>query len=416
MREQDAVTLMDEARAVDLLQGLVAIPSLSRQEAEASQWLVEQMRELGFARAQVDEAGNAVGELGPADAAQVIMLLGHIDTVPGEIPVRVEQTDAGRVLYGRGSVDAKGPLAAFVAACARLGDAWAREQNVRVVVVGAVEEEAATSKGARAIRAAFDGVNAPIPAVCIIGEPSSWTRVTLGYKGRLLIDLTASQPMAHTAGPDRGVATVAVDFWNWLAGQADAFNAGRSRTFDQLMPSLRHVQTSTTEAMQDVVEAQIGLRLPPDYDADGLAEQIVAWINDRTNAPTGSSAALPGPLPDAEPVTLTAAGPDLSIAVTFRGYERTWRSERDPLLVRSFLGAIRAVAPQAKPGFVVKTGTSDMNVVAPVWQCPIVAYGPGDSSLDHTPNEHIMLDEYWGAVRVLEQTLRNVASMLNAKG
>lgn len=404
------MTLMDEGRAAELLQGLVAIPSLSRQEQAASEWLVAQMRALGFARAEVDAAGNAVGELGPVDAEQVIVLLGHIDTVPGDIPVRVEQTDAGPVLYGRGSVDAKGPLATFVAACARLGDAWAQQEGVRVVVVGAVEEEAATSKGARAVRDRFDGVNAPVPAVCIIGEPSSWTRVTLGYKGRLLVEMAAQQPMAHTAGPDRGVATVAVDLWRWLAAQADEFNAERPRAFDQLMPSLRRVQTSTTEAMQDVVEAQIGLRLPPDYDADGLAAAIVDWINTRT----GGDATLAGPLPDAEPLTFTSSGGNLTISVTFRGYERTWRSERDPLLVRSFLAAIREVAPEVKPGFVVKTGTSDMNVVAPVWQCPIVAYGPGDSSLDHTPNEHIALDEYWGAVRVLEQALRHVASMLNA--
>lgn len=404
------MTLMDEGRAAELLQGLVAIPSLSRQEHAASEWLVAQMRELGFARAEVDAAGNAVGELGPVDAEKVIVLLGHIDTVPGDIPVRVEQTDAGALLYGRGSVDAKGPLATFVAACSRLGNAWAQEQNVRVVVVGAVEEEAATSKGARAIRDRFDGVNAPVPVVCIIGEPSSWTRVTLGYKGRLLVEVSATQPMAHTAGPDRGVATVAVDFWNWLAAQADDFNVDQSRAFDQLMPSLRRLHTNTTDAMQDVAKAQIGLRLPPDYDADGLAAAMVAWINART----GGDAALDGPLPDAEPLTLISSGSDLTMSVTFRGYEKTWRSQRDPLLVRSFLGAIRSVVPGVKPGFVVKTGTSDMNVVAPVWQCPIVAYGPGDSSLDHTPNEHIALDEYWGAVRVLEQTLRNVASMLNA--
>ena len=51
-----------------------------------------------------------------------------------------------------------------------------------------------------------------------------------------------------------------------------------------------------------------------------------------------------------------------------------------------------------------------MNVVGPGWQCPIVAYGPGDSSLDHTPNEHIRLDEYWQAVVVLESALRRLGS------
>ena len=67
---------------------------------------------------------------------------------------------------------------------------------------------------------------------------------------------------------------------------------------------------------------------------------------------------------------------------------------------------MRQVDPSVQPGFVVKTGTSDMNVVAPVWQCPIVAYGPGDSALDHTPHEHLELDEYWTAVLVLERWLR----------
>ena len=90
---------------------------------------------------------------------------------------------------------------------------------------------------------------------------------------------------------------------------------------------------------------------------------------------------------------------------TFRGHEQAWRGDRSNVLVRSFLAGLRAHDASAQLGFVLKTGTSDMNVVAPVWKCPIVAYGPGDSSLDHTPNEHLQLDEYWKAVNVLEQTL-----------
>jgi LysW-gamma-L-lysine carboxypeptidase len=395
---------MDRAAAVALVQGLVAVPSVSRQEQAASAWLVAQMRDLGFARATVDEAGNAVGELGPLDTAQVILLLGHIDTVPGEIPVRIEANADGPVLYGRGSVDAKGPLATFVAAAARVGHAWATAHGVRLVVVGAVEEEAATSKGARAICARFDGAQNPIPRACIIGEPSGWTRVTLGYKGRLLVELAASQPMAHTAGPDAGVATLAVDLWNWLNAWVDAYNQGAPRAFDQLQPSLRRLHTDTTPAMQETIEAQIGIRLPLDFDAPGLVGELVAWLNARV----GGEAVSPAELPEAAPLTLVSAGPLISARLTLRGYERCWRSERDPLLVRSFLAGLRAVAPQEKPGFVVKTGTSDMNVVAPAWGCPIVAYGPGDSSLDHTPHEHLRLDEYWQAVLVLEQTLRNL--------
>ena len=49
-----------------------------------------------------------------------------------------------------------------------------------------------------------------------------------------------------------------------------------------------------------------------------------------------------------------------------------------------------------------------MNVVGPAWRCPILAYGPGDSKLDHTPNEHIDTQEYLRAVRVLEGVLERL--------
>jgi LysW-gamma-L-lysine carboxypeptidase len=357
----------------------------------------------------VDDAGNAVGELGSTDAPQVLMLLGHIDTVKGDIPVRIEETTAGPVLYGRGSVDAKGPLVTFVTAAARVGNAWAEAHNLRVVVVGAVEEEAATSKGARFIRDRFDGEQNPVPVACIIGEPSGWQRVTLGYKGRLLVELNAIQETMHTAGPDGGVALIAVALWNWVAAYADRYNQDRPRTFDQLMPGLRGLRTESPDDNHEAVDAYIGIRLPPDFDVQHFAQEMLAWLNGRVNG----EAELPAAITEAQELKVQIEGNPATVTLDFRGYERTWRSERDPLLVRSFLAGIRSVAPEEKPAFVVKTGTSDMNVVAPLWGCPIVAYGPGDSSLDHTPNEHLHLNEYWQAILVLEQTLRNLGATLH---
>ncbi|MEZ5284267.1 MAG: M20/M25/M40 family metallo-hydrolase [Vicinamibacterales bacterium] len=403
---------MTRTDAVALVHGLVAVPSLSRQEAAAVRWLVAQMEGAGYDRAFVDGAGNAVGEIGPADAARVIVLLGHIDTVPGNIPVRLARgavnpvlagagsDDAtGDVLFGRGSVDAKGPLAAFVAAVAGVGSARAHAANVRIVVVGAVEEEAATSRGARFVAERFNGRDEPVPAACIIGEPSHWHRVTLGYKGRLLVDLAARQSMTHTAGPEQAVAEVVVDLWNWVRRHADEANAGVDRPFDQLSPSLRRFITGNVEGLTDTVDAQFAWRLPLGLDAQAFANEVIAAVRSRLGAGDG-----PG-------ITLTAGdggqvceigGARTHCTLTFRGYEPAWKGEKSTPLVRAFLAATRQARPGAQPGFVVKTGTSDMNVVGPVWRCPIVAYGPGDSALDHTPEEHLELDEYWLAVRVLQ--------------
>ncbi|MDA2923014.1 M20/M25/M40 family metallo-hydrolase, partial [Patescibacteria group bacterium AH-259-L07] len=59
-----------------------------------------------------------------------------------------------------------------------------------------------------------------------------------------------------------------------------------------------------------------------------------------------------------------------------------------------------------KPKFLKKTGTSDFNIVAHHWQgIPIVTYGPGNSKFDHTPYEHIDLDEYLRSINILHQVL-----------
>jgi LysW-gamma-L-lysine carboxypeptidase len=83
-----------------------------------------------------------------------------------------------------------------------------------------------------------------------------------------------------------------------------------------------------------------------------------------------------------------------------------YRAEKNTPLVRSFLAAIRQHG--GLPVFTVKSGTSDMNLVAPVWQCPTVAYGPGNSDLDHTPHEHILISEYQRAIHILADVLRTL--------
>jgi LysW-gamma-L-lysine carboxypeptidase len=83
-----------------------------------------------------------------------------------------------------------------------------------------------------------------------------------------------------------------------------------------------------------------------------------------------------------------------------------YRSGKNNPLVRAFLGGIRAAGEQ--PKFVLKTGTADFNIVGTAWGCPIIAYGPGDSSLDHTPHEHINLSEFTQSVAVLEHALNRL--------
>ena len=348
---------------VQFLKEIVEIESLSGQELMVAAHSVSRMELLGYERAYVDPAGNAVGmreqpnENG--EITETIILLGHIDTVPGSIPVRIAE---GK-LHGRGSVDAKGPFATFVMA----GSSAELPAGRRIWVIGATEEEAATSKGARHVKETFDR-----PDYCIIGEPSGQYGITLGYKGRILIDYRLEQDMGHTAGPEIGVAEQAVEFWNALNRYAQEFNAERPRLFNQILPSLRTIETDS-DGITNGVTMNLGFRLPPDYDV----QEILAVADE-------------------------AKG---KARFTHRGHEKAYHGKRTNKLAKAFSKAI--IQNGGKPQPKLKTGTSDMNVVGPTWGCPIVAYGAGDSKLDHTPQEHVVIDEYLKSIEVLKTVLSN---------
>ena len=104
---------------------------------------------------------------------------------------------------------------------------------------------------------------------------------------------------------------------------------------------------------------------------------------------------------------MTTWAAELEMQISFRGEEQAFQSSRTTPLARAFVSALRATNVQ--PTFKLKTGTSDMNVVGPTWGENIVAYGPGDSRLDHTPQEHILIEEYLHAIDVLESVLRGLA-------
>lgn len=350
---------------VALLQSMLTIPSLSLQESALAYYLVEQAQQMEL-HAYVDEAGNFVASTHqqPTDV-QPIVLLGHMDTVPGNIPVRL----ADGILHGRGAVDAKGPLAAFICATARI--VRSKELDRPIIVVGAVEEEVATSRGARFAVQQYQ------PYACIIGEPSGSQAVTIGYKGRLLVEGHCRRSLSHTAGPLQSSNEIAAAYWERVRRCASEWNeqhAGNS-AFASLQPSLRSIN-SGQDGLEEWTHFKIGYRLPPDYDIAALRHQLEHW-----------------------------AGED-DAYISFSGEEVAYQSTRTTSLARAFIVALRATGVQ--PTFKNKTGTSDMNVVGPIWGQNIVAYGPGDSRLDHTPKEHIRIAEYIHAIDVLELVLRGL--------
>jgi len=348
--------ISDDA-ATEFLHDLVATPSVSPGERQAVKRFVAEAAALGL-DAEIDQVGNGIARTPHADTAKhTIMLLGHIDTVPGNIHVHVEDG----VLHGRGSVDAKGPLATmlFAAARARL------PEHVAVCVAAALGEETADSVGANFIARTIR------PDACIIAEPSGWDGVTLGYKGCLTVRATTQCHAAHSAGPDQSAPDRLVEWWMRVLEYVTTVNAAADQIFDHLQASIL-AWRSQSDGMNNRASLTANFRLP-------LAI-----------------------LPEAMRQTLTSfTTPEVKLE--FFGGEQAYLTPRDDLVVRSLSAAIRKEG--APPRHKRKTGTADFNVVAPVWRCPIAAYGPGDSSLDHTPEERLPLDEFHKAIRVVTQAI-----------
>ncbi|MEX2536782.1 MAG: M20/M25/M40 family metallo-hydrolase, partial [Trueperaceae bacterium] len=231
-----------------MLRGAVSIASPSGFEDRVACYLVERMKSLG-GKAYVDASGSAVATIGSGPLK--VMFLGHIDTVAGDIPVRIEDD----CLYGRGTVDAKGPFCAAIAAASRLTEETL--DRLSLTLIGATEEEAPSSKGARHALAAY-----PRPDLLIIGEPSGWDAMTLGYKGRLVLRVVVAKPNHHSAGSESSAADDAVRLWNRVAVWVAGFNRAQERIFDQLQATLQSIATDD-DGLEQRCTLTIGFRLPP---------------------------------------------------------------------------------------------------------------------------------------------------------
>jgi LysW-gamma-L-lysine carboxypeptidase len=344
---------------IAFLEGLVSIPSPSGQEDAVAAYLLRHMSALGFDAGR-DEAGNVVGTVGNPAAKRTIALVGHMDTVPGEVAVR----RSNGKLFGRGTVDAKGPLAALILAAAH---ARQRLNGSCVRVIGAVEEEAG-SRGARHLASTL-----PAPFCAIVGEPSSFDGITLGYKGVLRLDYRLTLPHTHSAGKFPGAAATAVTFWNNLVAYAAEKNSGQYARFHTIDPALRTFNTRS-DGLYEVAEMSVAIRIPPEVAVSELTRMIARWSRGAT-------------------VNCHLGAPP-------------YRAEKNTPVVRALLQAIRVHGGQ--PRFKLKTGTADMNIVGPAWGCPIAAYGPGDASLDHTPHEHIDIAEFQRSVAILTQVVETL--------
>lgn len=361
-------------QAVQLLTNLLGIYSPSGEEEVISEFLGEEMKKLGF-KVRKDTIGNLIGEAGYGEPT--ILLCGHMDTVVRQIPLRVEKDK----IYARGAVDAKGPLAAMVMAAATV----AQEAifNARIIVASVVEEEA-TSKGIKQL--IKDGISADY---AIFGEPSGVGNVTIGYKGNLHLKITCETETGHSSTPwlYENALEKAFELWQQIKDSIPPVETQQS-PFNAVTACLTKASGGRANSVIPFKsEIHIDLRVPPQLTAAKVFSNTEKVIE-----------------------KYEVSNPKVKVKVSIEDSNEPFEVDKSSLLVKALSSSIRKVL--GKPVTLMrKTGTGDMNILGRAMNAPIVTYGPGDSHLDHTKDEHIVISEYLDSIQIYKQTLLKLVEL-----
>jgi [amino group carrier protein]-lysine/ornithine hydrolase len=366
-------------QAVRFLTNLLGIYSPSGKEQDIANFMALEMKKMGF-EVGIDGIGNVIGVVGTG--RPVILLCGHMDTVAGHIPLRVEE---GK-LYARGAVDAKGPLAAMVMAAKEVS----KEPNFKgKILIASVVEEEATSKGVRHL--ITQGIDADY---AIFGEPSGVDSITIGYKGQLQLKIIVTTETGHSSTPwlyDNALEK-AWELWEKIKAACTYPSIEPQETpFTAITVCLiRMVGGRGNSVIPFEAEMNLDVRVPIQYTTTQVYEKMMKIIANYQNA-----------------------NPKVGVKAAVQDTVEPFEANKGPL-VHVLSSSVRKVLN--KPATLLrKTGTGDMNILGKAMNLPIVTYGPGDGHLDHTIDEHIEITEYLQAIQIYKETLLKLSELYNNK-
>jgi len=326
---------MDPVDPVALARSLIDIDSTTGREGEAGAWLARFLGDRGYRVVEQPIGDGRFNVFARQDEAPRVVLSTHVDCVPPFFPSREERG----LLFGRGACDAKGILAAQVAAVERLRAGG----ETRVGLLFVVGEERGSDGARVANEQAPGGVR-----YLVNGEPTE-NRLGSATRGVLRVRLHAEGRAAHSAFPELGESAI-----------------------DKLLDALMVIR---------------GLTLPDDpllgrthYSVGviegGLAPNVIS--------PSASAELLFRIVGDAAPVRAALAVVEGLVSI-------------EPVL------DIPAVRMHTVPGFeaAVFPYTTDVPLLTN-WGTPVLV-GPGSIHVAHTDEEHVVIDELRAAVDVYER-------------
>ncbi|KAA2282750.1 M20/M25/M40 family metallo-hydrolase [Candidatus Nitrosocosmicus agrestis] len=364
--------------AIELLKNALDIYTPSRSESQLANFLKDICMDLGFEQANIDSVGNMIAVRGSGDPT--ILLCGHMDTVPGIVPVRLE----GDYLYGRGASDAKAPLISMLLAAADIP-----KQTCTIVFAGVVDEEGNATGIKNLVKD-----TALKPHYAIFGEPSGIENITISYKGRLEIRLMCDvENSAHASAPWLALNAVEELFnvWNYLKESFTSKEIGASdinNRADEVSFSLTEITGGTSHNVTpQKCRMTVDIRIPTKLSCDSVLKVF-----------------------DRHVIQIQEKSPSLKIKYRVEDKTEPFQANISSPLVRALVLSILE-SKKKRPLLLRKTGTGDMNILGNVLNIPVVTYGPGDPHSSHTIDEKVYIPDYLTGIEVYKNALLHMVRL-----
>ena len=375
----------DREAMVAFLQDMVRIPSFSTREQEMAERLAAEMERVGFHDVRLDRIGNVVGRIG-AGSGPVLLLNGHMDIVgPGDLSTWQHDPFGARiengVLYGRGSSDMKGALAAMVYGAKTLIDRQVPLHG-ELYVVGVVQEEPCEGLGMRILIEEED----VIPDYVILGEATG-LQISRGQRGRIELEVTSRGRSCHASAPERG--------------QNAIYSAARLIFgIEMLSSQLAHDRFlgSGTLAVTQIENTGGSRNVVPDTCSFVIDRRLTLGETEAKALAEIQSVLL------REEVDATLEVSEYN-SMSFTGYEAqqkcyypAWALDRDHPLIRRVSKAIRSelgYRPEIGKWDFSTDGVYTMGVAG----IPTLGFGPGQEKYAHTADERIRLSDVASAAQ-----------------
>ncbi|RMF41190.1 MAG: succinyl-diaminopimelate desuccinylase [Alphaproteobacteria bacterium] len=372
---------------VELTAALIRCPSVTPDAAGALDVVAGVLEPAGFACHRIDRNGtpNLFARWGAEGAAPVFGFNGHVDVVPPGDPAQwthdpfgAEQAD-GR-LWGRGAVDMKSGVAAFVAAAADFVTTTPPAGGIVLLITG--DEEGAATDGTVAI---LDWMAAQGERmdVCLVGEPTCPSRlgetIKIGRRGSLSAEITATGRQGHSAYPHRAVnpLPVLVRYLDRLAGAV--LDSGTAH-FDPSTLALTSIDTGNPAA--NVIPGRATARLNIRFNDCHSGKALEAWLRAQAESVAeGTGVAL-----------------DLAVSVSGEAFLTPPGALTD--LIAQAVEAETGVRPELS----TSGGTSDARFIRA--HCPVAEFGlVGDTM--HQTDERVEIAQIGALKAIYARILRD---------